>query len=265
MDLFRLFVLSITLVYAASVAAGSRVITVAGDDWCPVNCSEKSVDKGFMIDAATQILALEGYTVNYIEMPWTRAIKLARDGEIDAVVGAFEGDAPDFVFSNSPLLYLSPNSLFVKSDTEWEYNGISSLNDVRLGVISGYDYGAVMNDYIRSRLFYDNNRMIQVFGDNATKRNIDLLRLGRVDVIVENAIVFWYQVADDGDANRFREVSTGDSPKACHIAFSPVIKDANELVNAFDRGYHRLQQQQTLQSIAEKYSIDKKYLSPAYQ
>ena len=237
-----------------AVDATATEITIAGDNWCPINCGESDTNQGFMIDVAKLAFAHSNIKVNYIEVPWTRAVGLTRKGEIHAVVGAFKGDAPDFVFPKHPLLNISPSSLFAKNN-DWQYQGLSSFNKVTLGSIKGYDYGEELNAYINSLAASDSNQLVQLYGNNAVERSIQFLLRDRINVFVESAPVFWYHANNLGVTDQVAEIGSVSKPEPCYIAFSPRLENAAELVKKFDQGVKRLQQNNQLQSIAKKYGL----------
>jgi polar amino acid transport system substrate-binding protein len=78
-------------------------IVLAADPWCPHNCVAGSIREGYMVDIARQAFALQGIEVNYVNMSWARALQQARTHHIDGVIGAFKGDARDFVFPQESL------------------------------------------------------------------------------------------------------------------------------------------------------------------
>lgn len=237
-----------------TISANEKVI-VAGDNWCPINCGEKDQEKGYMIDVATHALALSGYELVYLEMPWARAISLARRGEIHAIVGAFEGDAPDFYFPHLHLLKISPNHLFTLKESQWQYDNIRSLNDVNLGAIKGYDYGELLNNYIKSMDNNEKQNVNQLFGNDAVQRNILALIKNRIDVIVESGPVFWYQTKKMGMESEFKEAGVISEPEPCYIAFSPKHSLSEKLTLALDSGIAQMKQQGQLESIAQRYGI----------
>ncbi len=171
---FITFILTL-LLSSTALSEESKEIIIAGDNWCPINCGEQDSKKGFMIDVATEALKEAGYTVRYMEVPWLRAIEMAREGRIHAIVGAFKDDAPDFYYPQVPFLQLSPNSLFMLKETEWQYQNIRSFNGVRIGVIKGYDYGDEMNTYIKSFSYSKTSTLVQLSGNDAVERNLKFL------------------------------------------------------------------------------------------
>ena len=80
-----------------------------------------------MVDIAREVLGEAGYTVEYVNVSWARALQLTREGQLDAVVGAFTTDAPDFVFPDTPQ-GRSAIALFTHPDNRWVYDGLASLH-----------------------------------------------------------------------------------------------------------------------------------------
>lgn len=244
------------LLFSLSFAPSASTIIIAGDNWCPINCVEGSEKEGFMIDIATEALALSNHKVNYIEIPWTRAVGMARKGEIHAVVGAFRGDAPDFVFPQRPLLKISPSSLFATSDN-WQYTGLPSMNKVILGTVKGYDYGSELNMYINSLVATDSDKIVQLYGNNAVERNIQFLLKNRIDVFVESEPVFWYQVNRLKVKQKVQKVGEVSPAEPCFIAFSPNRDKSPMLAEQLDQGLQQLLVNGRIEHIANKYGLPK--------
>ena len=81
-----------------------------------------------------QICRERGAELRYLEVDWDAAVQRVRRGEADAVIGAFKSDAPDFVFPHEPFGRAS-YCYFARPDSAWTYQGRSSLEKVRIGVI----------------------------------------------------------------------------------------------------------------------------------
>lgn len=235
-----------------------KIITIAGDNWCPINCSPRDngqQEQGFMIDVAREALAMQGFHLNYVEIPWTRAIELARKGEIEGVVGAFHGDAPDFIFPERALLSMSPSSLFTAKGSQWQFQGLTSINQVTLGSIKGYDYGDALNGYINSLLTTKSDQLVQLHGNNAVKRGIQLLLKQRVGVFVESAPVFWYHAKQLNLTDKVKHIADVSPKEPCFIAFSPMHKQSKTLSALLDSGVKELDRSGRLKQIANKYGL----------
>ncbi|MDK1310764.1 substrate-binding periplasmic protein [Pseudoalteromonas ardens] len=248
-----LFCLSVFSIEVFS--SNDKLVLIAGDNWCPVNCRDSDKNKGFMIDVATEALAISGYEVRYIEMPWLRAIHQAREGKIHAIVGAFKDDAPDFLFPKVPILRLSPNTLFTLSDNTWTYKNQHSLNKVRLGAVQGYDYGHLLNAYIKSHRSSPNKYITLITGDDVVARSLRLLTSKRIDAYVDAGPVVWYQAKQLGISDKIKSVGSVSPLEPAYIAFSPRLENSEQLTLALDLGVLRLQLDGRLASIAEKYGL----------
>jgi len=253
--MMRFLFFSLLFLVSVSSTASNKTIVIAGDNWCPINCGADDEDKGFMIDVATEALALSGYQVKYEEIPWTRAVGLARKGKINAIVGAFRGDAPDFHFPNMALLNISPSSLFVKKESTWQYQTVRSFNGIRLGAIKGYDYGDKLNNYIQSVLASDESSIVQIYGNDAVSRSIQFLLRDRIDVFVETGPVFWHQAKQMGISEQVKPAGNVSEPEPCFIAFSPSLENSEALTLALDKGIISLKQQGRIKQIAKKYGL----------
>ena len=241
--------------------SAQRVI-VGGDDWCPINCKQLDQQRGIMIDVAQAAFARQGYTIEYVEMPWTRAIRQARNGKLHAVVGAFKDDVPDFYFPAEPILYLSPSNLFTRKTTSWTYTDIPSISLIKLGVIRGYDYGEELNQYIRSVMDTDNDSVSQLYGNNAIQRNIELLSMGRIDVLVETGPVFWYYAKQMNLSDKFRLAGSVSKPEPCYIAFSPENANHVQLAAILDEGIRQLRDNGELVKITQRYNMPRQFSEP---
>jgi polar amino acid transport system substrate-binding protein len=251
----KLLVVLLLFTTLSSHAFSNKEIVIAGDNWCPVNCGEHDKQQGFMIDVARAALAKSGYTLKYMEMPWLRAIELAREGKIHGIVGAFKDDAPDFYFPQVPFLNISPNSLFTLKDSTWKYENIRSFNGVKVGVIKGYDYGDVMNTYIKSFSLSKTSPLTQLYGNDAVERSLKFLVRKRIDVYVDAEPVFWYEADKLGITEQVKNVGSISEPEPCFIAFSPALEDSQVLTLALDKGVILMKERKELSQIANQYSL----------
>ena len=238
-----------------SHASESKQIIIAGDSWCPINCGEQDQNKGFMIDVATDVFADLGYEVKYVEIPWLRAIELARTGKIHAIVGAFPDDAPDFYYPKLPLIKMSPNSLFTLKESQWQYDNLRSFHQVQLGIIKGYDYGNLLNSYIKSFSDSETRPIIELSGNDAVKRSLQFLQKGRIDVYVDAEPVFWFVAQQLNMADKVQKVGEISEPEPCFIAFSPVIEQSEQLTLLLDKGVTKLKLSGRMDKIAAKYGL----------
>ena len=237
---------------SARIDSSLPSIIIAGDKWCPINCAENSEQQGYMVDVARLAFKRAGYNLIYQEIPWARAIVEARAGTINAVVGAFVDDAPDFYFP-SPLLNISPANFFTLTESQWEYKDNTSLEGSTLGVIRNYDYGEKLNSYIKAS--NPNHKIIQLSGNSTVERNIKLLMRGRVDVIAESPAILWYTAKRMNIASLIKNAGESAKAEPCYIAFSPIHPSSKKLIKLFNTEVRKLDNEGVLRSLAASYGL----------
>ena len=249
---YLLNVLLVGILYLPANVSADRII-IAADRWCPFNCGSSDELPGFMVEVAQKVFAASGHEVHYVEMNWSRAIEETRHGRVNAIIGAFKGDAPDFVFPIEEMTVIE-NSLFVLKDSTWAFEGISSLKNQRLGAILGYDYGEKLNEYIKGS---NSPSVIVLSGDiHPLKRGIRMLKLHRIDAMVETGDVFRYTARELGFTDDFKSVGSVSEPMKAYIAFSPALDKSHDYAKLLSEGIARLRASGELTHILGKYGLN---------
>lgn len=230
-------------------------IVLAADNWCPFNCDPKSEKPGYMVEVAQKAFSKSGHTLEYIIVPWERAVKDARIGKYSGVIGAYVDDAPDFIFPENELSNNS-DSIFVLKKSSWSYKDISSLSGISLGVIKGYAYGSdELNAYIKKN--GNNIKKVQLsHGDSAQEMNIKKLAHGRMDAVIETPAVFWYTANQLRMGDKFKNAGDISKPKKSFIAFSPANPKSKEYARILSNGIDDLRKTDELKLILKKYGLD---------
>ncbi|NMT62432.1 substrate-binding periplasmic protein [Marinobacter orientalis] len=244
-----------------SITGGrADTIVIAAAPRCPHNCEAGSDHEGYLVDLARDILAEAGYTVEYINLSWARALQMTREGQLDAVVGAFITDAPDLVFPDTPQGHSSV-ALFTHPDNTWHYSGIESLEGQQLLVINGYSYTEVLDSYIRQHQA-DQEKVWVISGPSPLNRAIELLDQVRTDIFVEDRYVMdWWAMSTGKTDNRPREAGLIDGSDT-FVAFSPARKDAKKLAQLLSDGTRQRIEDGRAQQIFDNYGLTLRSQSP---
>jgi polar amino acid transport system substrate-binding protein len=246
------FHISFILLFSVFNSA-AETIRVAADYWCPFNCQPQSAAPGFMIEIAQQVFSQQGHQLEYLQLPWPRAISEARRGKINAIVGAFTGDAPDFIFPENELALIS-NVFFTRAQSQWHYQDISSLETITLGAIVDYDYGPWLNDYLEKHKH--TNKVELLSGKNSPlKRGIKMLQKGRIEAFVEAEPVFWYTTNKMAIAEQFKKAGIASEPSKVFIAFSPAVAQSHHYAKILSEGIKAMRESGQLQKILAKYGL----------
>ncbi len=233
--------------------ANADQITLASDDWCPINCVPESKNPGFMVDIATAVFKKAGHKVIYKKVPWERALVQTRKGKYNAVIGAYHGDAPDFIFPTNEQGMIG-NAFFKSKNNVWRYEGVSSLKNVKLGVIKGYDYGEAINKYIKDNP--DSGAVQLAFGDTPLELNIKKLMKGRIDVLLESEYVCNYKITQMGLKDKIEFAGILTAPEKAFIAFSPANKKSKEYAQILSSGMESIRKSGELNKILAKYGLE---------
>ena len=234
--------------------AVAESVVLRGDFWMPVNGYPGDQKPGYAIELVREVFRRKGISLDYQITPWARSIRLARDGAIDGIVGASRGDAPDFVFPGERV-GTTGYKFYVLPENPWAFQGIDSLSDKTLGVVSDYSYGATLDAYIQ-RWKDDPKRVQGVGGDSPLQQNIGKLQRGRVNVIVCNPETFRYELESIGiAAEKFREAGGVPETEDVHIAFSPAGEKGSRYAKILTDGIRELRGNGELAAIYQRYGM----------
>lgn len=207
-----------------------------------------------MVDIAREVLQEAGYRVEYINLSWARALQMTREGQLDAVVGAFTTDGPDFVFPDTPQ-GRSTIALFTHPDNSWTYDGLESLHDQKLLVINGYSYTHGLDQYIEENQA-DRDRIWIISGPSPLTRSIYLLNQERTDIFAEDAYVmsWWSRNNTQQTVAPPRKAGVvGESD--VFVAFSPAREDSSELAELLAQGTRQRIISGRYEEILDKYGL----------
>jgi len=136
------YLLSIFVLFSFLGQAGTISIAAVPD--CPYVCESNADEKGFLIDAATDVFNDAGYDVSYESVnTHEEAIKDLNAGKYDLVIGV-DRKHPGLVFSKNPLAY-KHNVIVVPTYSKWQYDSEESLMKLKLAVIKELDYSTADN------------------------------------------------------------------------------------------------------------------------
>lgn len=235
-----------------------EVLKFAADPWMPISGDPTQGQTGYFVDILKAVFEAKGYTVDYQAMPWTRAIEEARQGRITGIIGAFKSDAPDFIFPKTPQGIIE-NTFFALKNNPWKYEGIASLQKVRLGTTLGYAYGEPLDSYLSQNK--ENPLLVQpLSGDDPLGRNIMKLQKKRIDVVIEAKMVWEYTAAQKKMEADFKEAGHLGREET-FVAFSPKISQSKKYASILDEGMQTLRKSGELQKILDRYNL-KNNISP---
>jgi len=245
----RSFCAAIIMVLCLAGTAGAQEIVLQADYWMPFN-GDGVTEMGYVLELAKAIFEPFGYTIVFQTVPWNRAISQARTGQCDGIVGAFVGDAEDFVFPAEEQ-GLAENMFYVRKGDPWRYTGIDSLRGKKFAVISDYSYGDDIDAYIAT----NPAGLTQARGEEPLEQLLAMLTAGRVDIVIEDRTVMAYAIKKAGLSGGVIIAGTLGEQEKLFIAFSPAKPNSAKYAKILSDGMAALRASGKLKLILDKYGL----------
>lgn len=232
-------------------AASADQIELRADHWCPFNCDAGADAPGFMVEIATEALALSGHSVNYKTLSWARSLEQVRTGRIDGIIGTDEDEAPDLI--RGPGIAKYREALAFRLGEAPSEISADTIAGKRLGSIKGYEYADLIRDYIKIHSKTD-GLIQELSGQNALEQNLQKLLAGRIDFVAEEASVLNFTLAAMGIADRL-EVFLDDEETDLFVAFAPSSSSSETYARQLAHGYSVLVQSGRVAAIRARYGL----------
>lgn len=245
-------VLLIAMLLFSATNLRSETILIKSDKWCPFTCNSsnlKDKQQGYMIEVAKIIFERKGHNVVFQVDTWTNSIESVRLGIATAIAATTKPDAPDFIYPNKNM-GSNKECFYVKTKDPWEFTNVNSLKGRKLGTVESYAYSAELMSYIREH----SEGVFKSYGENPLMININNLKEGKINTIVENPFVFNYFTENLKIRDNFEEAGCNEGD-TLYIGFSPKNPRSKEFAKILENGIEELRKDGTLGKIIEKYSL----------
>jgi len=221
-------------------------ITVAGDPYPPYG-DPKNPTGGLAIEIIRAAYKTQGHEITMEFVPWARAEAGVKNGSYDIVPYTWRTEARVRVllFSTS---YAVGNVRFIKRKGDaFEFNGLESLKDKRVGTVRGYGYS---DAFVNSPLFTRE-------AGNDLMTNVKKLLRERVDLTLEDEIVARSAIgAEDPQAlDRIEFVRTPLAVNPLYVTAGLQNPKAQEIIGAFNKGLETIRANGTLDRILKRYGM----------
>jgi polar amino acid transport system substrate-binding protein len=243
---FLLMALTVGVGLMASSTAQAREVRLVTLNWPPYYGAELP-DQGFITDVVRQALDRQGHTLVVEFMPWARALREARNGAADGLLGAYYNDerAQDFYFSDN-IYNDNVGLVTVEDGAPAAYESLRDLQDYTIGMGRGFSVSPEFDeaDYLRR----------VVASDNVI--NIRKLYAGRVDYVAGSWTAMAAIVRDEGLA--MDRLAFVDPPLQTNGLFITGVRSRDtsaEMIAAFNRGLEALRRDGTFDDLLEKHDL----------
>ncbi|MDB6051474.1 MAG: solute-binding family 3 protein [Pseudomonas sp.] len=213
------------LLLVAQDAAATK-LRLVGDTWPPFT-DINLVNGGLATDIVSTALTRAGYTTEFEQVPWARALLGIGEGRYDVLVDTWFNHERTLIgeFSNE---YLVNRVRFLKrKDSPIVFDNLHALHAYPIAVVRGYAYSAA----------FDNDPDLQKIQVNTFSMALQMLDAGRVPLVVEDEYVARYNLSREKqqvrDSVEFLPKSLTEN--SLHILVSLKNPDHAKIVASFDR------------------------------
>ena len=211
-------------------------LVIAGDYWCPYNCKPNSDKPGFLVEIFRKAMHIYDVDVDYVMMPWSKALEELDKGNIDGIIGINNVKDKKLVASKLPLEY-SVIKAFTKKDSQWIYDGPESLRGKILGIVMNYTADDAINNYVGINYAINPREFIVEDGDNAVIESIVNILDNKCDVYIEDERVVKYYLHITGFDKDIRDAGAISSkPLPIYIALAANIPEVQKYIQYFEKG-----------------------------
>jgi polar amino acid transport system substrate-binding protein len=192
------------------------VLKLATTPWCPYTCGKDDGDFGFIGIYMREIFSQLDTNIHIKSYPWSRAIKLANSGDVDGLLTAAHSEAPDLLFTDTPITHYQV-CFFTLHENAWHYNNQMLFGDNILGVIQDYGYGEPLDSFIRTN---NKHHLVSISGSDSINRLLAMLIKKRVDVIAQDLkVLSWLAKEESINIDEVKQ-SGCLSPQPFYLALS---------------------------------------------
>lgn len=232
-------------------APGGKSLSIVADEWCPFNCSQDSLDQGFVVDMTKDILGAAGFDIDYSTQAWTSAVDDVKAGRKDAIVGASREEAQGLIMVEEPF-GMNKNCFYTRLADPFVYSTVDALPGRRIAIAAGYLYGEPLDSYIASNR-PNFSRIQMATGEQPLLINIRKLESRRVDTVIENMHVMDYSL------RKYRisgiRLAGCDAPTPIYMAISPKREDAGKVASMLALGIRKMRQSGKMRELLARYGL----------
>lgn len=226
-----------------------KVLMLATDNYIPYSFEENEEVRGIGVELVREGLRRLGYTAELSVLPWTRALQMTQDGDVDGIFCAFysEDRAVYLQYLKEPLAY-EAQMLYALPGNNIAFDGtVASLKPYRIGILQDYYYGEAFEAAVEAG-------ELQVERVTDIPTNIHKLQEGRIDVMVDHRYSMRYYLKRLGVTEEITELPVPfREPAPLYLAFTKKRFIDPSLIEALDQALRDMKKDGTYEEIVDAY------------
>ena len=244
----KAIIILLVFIFSASFAyAQEKTIVAAADPWPPFT-DPSSPQQGISLEIVRAAYKTQGYTVEMNFIPWARAEGMVKAGKYDILPVTWMTNKRKEYLLYSDAYVVNELKFIKQKDDPFEYNGISSLDGKKVGVVRGYGYGDE---------FQNADNFKREHSDSFIS-NIKKLVYKRIDLTLEDEIVARTKITEKDSAllPQIRFTKSALSSNPLHVTSGLKNPRHKEIIEAFNKGLAEIKANGDYSKILKKYGIE---------
>lgn len=206
--------------------AGADTLRMAGDAWAPY-ADASLINGGLATDLINTALSRAGYSTEYEQVPWARAVHGLTEGRYDILINAWYSEDRTRIGQFSAA-YLTNRLRFIKrKDVDVDYQNLAQLHPHTIAVVRGYAYSPA----------FDNDPELKKIPVASFSTAVRMLAAGRVELTVEDEYAARFALSRESPdvQNSLEFLPTSLAENTLHILVSLKNPDHEKIVARFDQ------------------------------
>lgn len=249
----KTLLLAISLLFLSHTLFAEELKISAKEHW-PYTTKMKKKKQGYTYDILRAIYG-EQYDVKLDVFPWARAMLNASLNKNQAIVGIHKTPENEkaYIFPKRTI-GMTGNAFFVLKNSDWEYQGLPSLETIKLGIVKDVEYGSEFEPYFKKNTKnYD--RLHIAKGTDALDLNLRLLTLGKLNAVFDDTQTILSTANTMKIGSQIKAVGF-DNTNPIYVAFSKQFPQAQALADRYDTQIVKMRQSGELDRILFRYAIE---------
>lgn len=258
----KLFISFMIIIAFSPLCFADEKLIICYDSWPPSTIFplKNHQKRGFVIDILSHIYSSRGYEIEFRECPYARCLSDCSAGKCDLMAEAVPNleDIDDFY--KIDLLFPKNKTFaykyvfFVNSESNWTYDGTSSLKEMLIADIVGYDYSSLdrnYEDYLNNK--ENKKNIFRASGTNAIENILIRISENRVDLFSESEIVGKYYLKKLNLEDRVKIAGGFENKLILKPAFSPLSPKSEKLMEIWDNEIESIKKNKAHLKFVDKY------------
>jgi polar amino acid transport system substrate-binding protein len=244
------FVHIVVMFYVSASSVMAETINMATVDWQPFQGTDLH-KQGFTVEITKQALARKGLVLNLSFVPWARAEKDVKSGRYHALFNQWKNKKNENDFYFSTEVFAAGDGHFIGlRNSELTVNKLEDLTGKTVGFVRAYPVSDELEVLISTGVIkkYEVSNVVQL---------IKLLKLGRIDVALENKLVIQHNVKTylPQDTHSLKVIGKDLIDGSLYIGWSKQVSGTRALRNEFDAAIREMREDGTIDKIKQEFGM----------